>query len=403
MLFAMHQRFDILKGRTIVQIVPALDAGGVERTTVDVAAALVRAGARAVVISEGGRLEPELAAAGGQLTRFPAATKNPWNLWKNANDLAVILRQEAAVILHARSRAPAWSALLAARRTRTPLVTTWAGAYSGRSPLKKLYNSVMARGDAVIANSHWTASRITADHPWAASKISVIQRGIDLARFDPLKVPHNGGEQLRRAWNVPPGARIVLVAARLTSWKGHMILLDALAKLPDDVVTVFAGDDQGRGGYVEALRTKAQSLDIADRMFITGHVADVPAALMAADVVAVPSTEPEAFGRAAVEAQAMGVPVVVADHGAVAETVLAPPQARPSERTGWRVPPGNADELAQALHEALGLSLGERSIMARWARIHVEQHFSLTAMTNETLAVYARLLESQAGQPTTPG
>jgi len=391
-----------LAGKTVLQIVPALDAGGAERTTVDVAAALVAAGARALVVSRGGRLVAEIEAAGAEFIPFPAATKNPARILINAERLRRLAACENVALIHARSRAPAWSALLAARRAGLPFVTTYHGAYKPGGALKTWYNSVMARGDAVIANSHFTARRIEASHPVSRGRITVIYRGTDLTKFDAKTIAPERIAALRAAWGVPEGRRIVLLAARLTGWKGQAVLIDAAAQLIseglvsdgiDDVDFVLAGDPQGRTDYVADLKAQIDRHGLQDRVRIVGHCADMPAADAAACVVTVPSIEPEAFGRSAVEAQALGTPVVVSDLGAVPETVLAPPDAEPDGRTGWRVPAGDADALAAALKEALILTPQARAAMAERARAHVEAHFSLAAMTDATLALYRRLLE----------
>jgi glycosyltransferase involved in cell wall biosynthesis len=385
-----------LTGRTILQIIPRIDAGGAERTTIDIAAALVAAGARALVASEGGRLTSELQAVGGLLVPFPAAAKNPISMLLNSRRLARLIIDERVDIVHARSRAPAWVALTACRIARVPFVTTFHGAYAGRSALKLRYNSVMARGDAVIANSEYTASLITRFYPWARARLRVIHRGADFAKFSAGAVEPARVARLRKDWGVAPDERIVLVAARLTAWKGQKVLIEAARRLKErgleGVRYIMAGDPQGRGGYVkelDALIAKAGLKGIAARV---GHCADMPAAFLAASVVAVPSIEPEAFGRAAVEAQAMGALVVVSDLGAVPETVLSPPQTAPDARTGWRVKAGDAEALADALHNALNLGASAREAMARRARAHVERQFSLERMTRETLRVYLEMM-----------
>jgi glycosyltransferase involved in cell wall biosynthesis len=385
-----------LAGRTILQIIPRIDAGGAERTTIDIAAALVAAGARALVASEGGRLTSELQAVGGLLLPFPAAAKNPISMLLNSRRLARLIIDERVDIVHARSRAPAWVALTACRIARVPFVTTFHGAYAGRSALKLRYNSVMARGDAVIANSEYTASLITRFYPWARARLRVIHRGADFAKFSAGAVEPARVARLRKDWGVAPDERIVLVAARLTAWKGQKVLIEAARRLKErgleGVRYIMAGDPQGRGGYVkelDALIAKAGLKGIAARV---GHCADMPAAFLAASVVAVPSIEPEAFGRAAVEAQAMGALVVVSDLGAVPETVLSPPQTAPDARTGWRVKAGDAEALADALHNALNLGASAREAMARRARAHVEGQFSLERMTRETLRVYLEMM-----------
>jgi glycosyltransferase involved in cell wall biosynthesis len=394
--------FHPLAGRTILQIIPELEAGGAERTAVDVAAGLAQAGARALVATEGGRLVGELQAKGGVWVPFPAASKNPLAMMLNVRRLARICHDERVALVHARSRAPAWVALGAARALGLPFVTTYHGSYSGRSSVKVLYNSVMARGDAVIANSAYTAELIRAVHPQAADRLRVIHRGTDFAVFSPASVAPERVEALRRAWGVAPHERIVLLAARLTAWKGQTVLIEAAARLHEagltDVSFVLAGDAQGRDSYVRGLDALIAARNLKGVVRRVGHCTDMPAAFLAASVVAVPSTEPEAFGRSAVEAQGMGTPVVVSDLGAVPETVLAPPGVPPQERTGWRVPAGDPDVLARAVGEALALGASARGALSARARAHVESRFSLEQMVAATLAVYDELLASRPGR-----
>jgi len=386
-----------LAGRTILQIIPELEAGGAERTTVDVAEGLAHAGARALVATEGGRLVGELQTKGGIWIPFPAATKNPFSMLLNVRRLARICHQERVALVHARSRAPAWVALGAARSLDLPFVTTYHGSYAGRSSVKVLYNSVMARGDAVIANSHYTGDLIRSLYPQAGDRIRVIHRGTDFAAFSPSAVSPERVENLRRAWKVSPHERMVLLAARLTGWKGQKVLIDAAARMRSagvmDVTYILAGDPQGRDSYVKELDALIESRGLTGIVRRVGHCTDMPAAFLAASVVTVPSTEPEAFGRSAVEAQAMGTPVVVSDLGAVPETVLSPPTVLPQERTGWRIPPGDADALAEAIGQALSLGASARIALGNRARAHVERHFSLERMVSSTLDVYSALLE----------
>ncbi len=385
-----------LAGRTVLQIIPRLDAGGAERTTIDVAAALVEAGARALVACEGGRLASELQAVGGVFIPFPAATKNPVAMLLNVRKLARVLIAERVDIVHARSRAPAWVALAACRVAQKPFVTTYHGAYSGRSALKLRYNSVMARGEVVIANSQYTADMIAKLYPWARDRLRVIYRGADLKMFAPGSVDRARVARLREDWGVAPHERVVLVAARLTAWKGQKILIEAAARLKarglEGVRYILAGDPQGRDNYAHELDAQIEKLGLTGIVSRVGHCVDMPAALLAASVVAAPSTQPEAFGRTAVEAQAMGALVVVSDIGAVSETVLAPPQTAAEARTGWRTPAGNSEALAEALFEALSLGATARDALARRARMHVEQHFSLEQMTRQTLQAYLSVL-----------
>jgi glycosyltransferase involved in cell wall biosynthesis len=394
----------ILPGRTILQIIPALDTGGAERTTIDVAAGLVEAGARAVVASEDGRLVAELQAKGGEWIRFPAATKNPLKLALNVQRLKRLCREEGVALIHARSRAPGWTALCAAHSLKLPFVTTYHGIYGGRAAPKLLYNSIMARGDRVIANSHYTSEVIATLYPWARARTEVIHRGTDLSLFAPSAVAPERVEKLRAAWGVEPGRRIVLLAARLTGWKGQKFFIEAarllLAEGFSDTSFVMAGDAQGRDNYVRELDELIAAHALGRAVRRVGHCADMPAAFLAAHAVAVASTEPEAFGRSAVEAQAMGAPVIVTDLGAVPETVLAPPDAPPGARTGWRVPPSDARALAEGIAEALSLRASQRSAMQARARAHVEAHFSLPGMVDKTLGVYETLIEQKSDKRT---
>ena len=388
-----------LTGKTVLQIIPALNAGGAERTTIDIAGALAEVGARALVATEGGRMVGELQARGGLWIPFQAGTKNPLRIWANGRRLARLMREEKVDLIHARSRAPAWSAMLAAQQTGKPFVTTYHGAYAQKSEWKKRYNSVMARGDVVIANSHFTATRIIETWPEAIARVRVVHRGTDLSAFVPAAVGVERVEALRRAWGVPPHQRIILLAGRLTGWKGQRIQIEAAARLRDagidDVVHVLAGDPQGRDGYVAELDTMIAERGLGTIVRRVGHCSDMPAAFLAAAIATVPSVEPEAFGRIAAEAQAMGCPVIVSDIGAAPETVLAPPDVPAGQRTGWRVPAGDAAALADALGEALNMGASARDALSARARAHVEAHFSLPVMTRATLAIYAELIRQR--------
>jgi glycosyltransferase involved in cell wall biosynthesis len=386
-----------LAGRTVLQIVPELDSGGAERAAVDIAEALAAGGARALVATEGGRLISELQAKGGIAIRFPAATKNPFAMAANVPRLTQLLRAERIDLVHARSRAPAWVALAAARRAHVPLVTTFHGIYSGRSPIKLNYNSVMARGAAIIANSAFTAEHIAKTYPQARERISIVYRGVDFRRFSPGAVDPTRVRRLREAWKIAPYEQIVLLPGRMSERKGHRVMIEAGALLKsrrgDGLAIVFAGDAARSGSYVRELEKMVAKAGLGGMIRHVGHCDDMPAAYLAASVVAVPSTEPESFGRVAVEAQAMGTPIVVSAAGGLRETSLAPPKVPPARRTGWQVAPANAAALADALAEALSLGAAGRDGLAARARAFAQANFSLSRMCAETLSIYERLLE----------
>jgi glycosyltransferase involved in cell wall biosynthesis len=381
---------------TILQIIPRLDAGGAELSVVEIAGAVVRAGGRSLVLAEPGRLVADVTAAGGEVLAFPAATKNPVRILGNVRGIARIAACEGVDLIHARSRAPAWSALFAARRVGVPFVTTYHGAYGEKSAAKRLYNSVMARGDAVIANSRYTAGLIASRYGTPAERVVVIHRGVDITAFDPARISPERVAALRASWGLAADRRVILHAARLTRWKGQAVLIEAAGRvraqgLLDNAAVVLAGDAQGRDGYVEALRSQIARLGLQDRVRLVGHVRDMAAAYLAAHVTVVASTEPEAFGRTAVEAAALGCPVVATDLGAPPETVLAAPEGG-GMPTGWLVPPGDAEALAERLAAALTLAPSDRAAMGERAQRHAVTNFSVAVRQQSTLDVYDRLL-----------
>lgn len=385
---------------TILQIIPKLEAGGAELAVIDMAEAVVKAGGRALVLAEPGRMTPRLQAVGGEAIDFPASAKNPLRLLANARGIARLVARDSVSLIHARSRAPAWSALLAARRTRVPFVTTYHGAYGETNALKRAYNSVMARGDVTIANSGFTADLIAARYGLAREKIAVIHRGLDPARFDPATVAPERVEALRASWGVAPGQKVILQAARLTSWKGQGVLIAAAALLKTQgrlagAKVILAGDAQGRDGYVAELRQHIAREGLDRDIAIVGHVDDIPAAFLAAHVTVVPSTKAEAFGRSVTEAAAMTCPVISSDIGAPPETMRAMPKNHLDQATGWLVKVSDAEALAEGLAAALALTDDQRQAMGARSRAHVMAHFTKRNLQLQTLDVYDRLLGTE--------
>ncbi len=288
--------------------------------------------------------------------------------------------------MHARSRAPAWSAWLAVRRTGAHFVTTYHGAYGEDLPFKRRYNAVMARGERVIAASHFIADLIRTRHGVDAARIRVIPRGVDPAIFDPDAVTTERLVRLARTWRLPDGQPTVMLPGRLTRWKGQAVLIEALSRMHNrDVGAVLVGAEQGRHAYAAELAALAERRGIADRLRLVGHCDDMPAALMLSDVVVNASTEPEAFGRVVIEAQAMARPTIATDHGGAVETIE-------HGVTGWRVPPGDVDALAAALDYVFALPQEERVAMGRRARASVCAHYTVRAMQAATIEVYREVL-----------
>lgn len=381
----------------ILQVLPSLVTGGAERSTIEMTAAIAHAGWTALVASAGGRLVPAIQSAGGRHIRLPLDTKNPRTiLLHNARHLTTLIREAQVDLVHARSRAPAWSAWLAARRTGRPFVTTYHGAYTENLPFKRHYNAVMAKGEIVIVASRYVADLVASRHGVDPSRIRLIPRGVDPAVFDPDAICRERTARLAAVWHLPPNAPLVLLPARITGWKGQSVLLDAFARLSRrDPVAVLLGSDQGRTHLTDRLQRQASRLGIADRVRIPGDCEDMPAAMALADVVVHSSTEPEAFGRIVIEAQAMARSVIASDLGGPVETVE-------HGVTGWRVPPGDPRALAAMLDHVLAMAPAERARMGQAARAAVLSRFTIQGCQESTLAVYREVLaadDSNRGSP----
>ena len=370
----------------VLQVLPSLITGGVERGTIEITQAVAQAGWTALVTSSGGRLAPAVANAGGRHVTLPLARRNPLTIWRNAARLERLIRDECVQIVHARSRAPAWSAWLACQRTGAHFVTTYHGTYSEELPFKRKYNSVMAKGERVITASRFISDLIMRQHQTEPERIRVIPRGVDLKTFNPAAVSGDRMMRLAEAWRLPEAAAIVLLPGRLTSWKGQGVLIEALARIDrNDICGVLVGSDQGRHYYSSGLVKQAEALGVGDRLRLVGQCDDMPAALMLADVVVHASVEPEAFGRVVIEAQAMGRPVIASDLGGPAETVE-------QGVTGWRVPPGDASALASAIEQVLGLGAEQRAALAMRARDAVHANYTVGAMQAATAGVYREVI-----------
>jgi glycosyltransferase involved in cell wall biosynthesis len=368
----------------VLQVLPSLVTGGVERGTIEIAQAIAEADGVALVASAGGPLEPILERVGGRHVTLPLDTRNPMNIWRNATRLEALIKAENVSLVHARSRAPAWSAWFACQRTGVPFVTTYHGTYGENLPLKRRYNAVMARGRIVIAASQFIADIVHTRHGVPRDRIRVIPRGVDPAIFDPAAVVPDRLIRLAAKWRIPDGAPTVTLPGRLTAWKGHSVLLEAVSRLRrKDVCCVLVGSDQGRRAYTARLMKEATVLGLGDRVRLVGHCDDMPAAMMLSDVVVHASTRPEAFGRVVIEAQAMGRPVIAADLGGPVETVE-------HGVTGWRVRPNDPDALAAWLDYALEMSLEERQALGARARASVP---TVRGMQEATLDVYEAVLE----------
>ncbi len=381
------------KSPAILQVLPELNTGGVERGTVDIAAAIANVGWRSYVASAGGKLQSKLAYAKAEHLTLPLATKNLFSLWSNAGSLSDLIEQKNISLIHARSRAPAWSAYWAAKRTGIPFLTTFHGFYGTGSSLKRKYNSVMTRGERVIAVSHAVAAHLVEVYGVEQERIRVIHRGVDLKLFAPDKIIPQRMVDLSKQWNLADdGKPLILLPGRLTRWKGQEVAIRAVAELPHrDFQLILLGSGDKHPEYVSDLKNLIADLKLEDVVKLVGDTQYMPEAYMLASLVLAPSLNPEAFGRVATEAQAMGKPIIATAHGGAMETVM------PGD-TGWLVAPDNVKELSTAILRALSLPEDEKHRMHDNAIWNVHTHFSLDVMQQQTIAVYEEILGITSAQ-----
>lgn len=372
---------------TVLQVVPRLEQGGVERGTLEIVEAITRAGGRALVATAGGKLEVRVTRAGGEIVHMNADSKNPVTIWQNARLLRRLIQEQHVDVVHARSRAPAWSAYWATRAEGVPFVTTYHGTYSEDLPFKRIYNSVMARGRPVIAISEFIRGLIRERHGVSDDQIVTIPRGADISVFAEEAVGNERAIKLLDRWGLIDEARaIVLMPGRLTRWKGGESMIEAAALLKErrgaDFVVLMVGDDSS--GFQQVLEKKIEETDTGDVVMLTGGTQDMAAVYKLASVVVSASTDPEAFGRVIVEAQAMSKPVIATNHGGARETVV-------HGSTGWLYPPGDAMALADTIDQALNLNPSERAHMGLAGRARIHSAYTVAAMQRATLAVYEQV------------
>ncbi|MCC3304191.1 glycosyltransferase family 4 protein [Sneathiella sp. HT1-7] len=372
---------------TVLQILPSLNGGGVERGTIEMASAMKEAGWTPIVASSGGIMTHELKRIGVRHITLPLASKNPFVMRRNISRLAAIVREFDVDILHARSRAPAWSAYFTAKRTGAHFVTTFHAAYTRGGFLKNAYNSIMTKGEKVIAISDFIAHHILRNYDIAPEKVVIIPRGVDGRKFNPAAIHAERIIDMARSWGLPDGVPVIMLPGRLTRLKGHGTFIEALSRIKDrEFLALLVGSTEGREAYCEELNALVKSYGLEGRVQIKGHCDDMAVALMLSDVVVSATTVPEGFGRIAVEAQAMGRPVIATAHGGSMETII-------DRETGWLVPVGDVDEMAAALAEAIDLSSEDREAVAIKAREHVMTHFAIEHMCNATIALYEDVLD----------
>ena len=384
----------------VLQVIPELNTGGAEKTVLEMSQALHGAGWHSFVACQGGVLVPQIEEAGGQVLLLGLKSKNPFTIWRNSHRLARLIKEQNIDLIHARSRAPAWSALWAAKTTNIPFVTTYHGAHSQRTFLKRFYNSVMARGDVVIANSDYTAQQIETYHGAYIQHMETIYRGVDLEKNDLGAVSRERQQVLRAQWGVSEDTNVILQPARLSRRKGQSDVIAAMADLKrqgllnqgqlNNVVLIMAGGIEGNEAYHDQLQTQIKAEGLEGIVKCVGFCADMPAAFAISDIVLAVSSKPESFGRVVAESMAMGLPLIVSEVGAQPE-VIEDESGGIFEGT-YLVPPHDPQAIGQAILALQKLSAGQRQAYARLARAHMAKKYSIETLKQQTMDVYRQLL-----------
>ncbi|RYG58735.1 MAG: glycosyltransferase [Alphaproteobacteria bacterium] len=379
----------------ILQVLPALKDGGVEKSAIEMAIYIKKQGWTPLVASAGGPKETLLAPHGIRHIRLPLTAKTPWGIVINAFRLLGIIRGENVKLVHARSRAPAWSAWLAAKMAGVAFLTTFHGTHSLKGgKLKYIYNSIMVKGPVVIANSQFIRGHIIENYHVDPQQIEVAPRGIEPEAWNPALFSENDRTAVRDELRVDKGVPLLLMVGRITRWKGHDLILDALGLMKDvPWVMAFAGSVDKNSEFGMALQAQAERLGIAERIRWLGSRNDV-ARLLAASTLAISgSTRPEAFGRVAIEAMAMGVPVVATGIGGSKETII-------DGVTGWLVhPTSESGDFAAFEPQAMAAKLRgalqkpqQLASMGHAARAHVLSAYTVDRCCAAELQAYERVL-----------
>jgi glycosyltransferase involved in cell wall biosynthesis len=383
-------------GRSLAVLiaVPSLQAGAADAGAIELARILAAGGHRPIVVSSGGRLAEQAQAVGATCITLDMASHNPLQMLRNARALLRIARKHRCDVLHAHGRAPAWSALMAARVAGIPFLTTWYKGFREQNGLKRFYNSVMARGDRIVAVSDQLADLIHERYATPYSRIAVIPLTVDTARFDPAAVSRARIAATRQAWGVADSDRVILVVGRMLRRKGHHLVVQAARRLKamgmKDFVFVFTGEDQGTR-YAAELWDSVLAGDASKFIRTAGPIADTPAAYAAAMAALSAAVQPEGIQRALLEAQAMARPVIVSDAGAGPEVVLAPPAVTSDRITGMRFATGDDAALAAVLIRLFSMTEAERQAIGARGREWVLGHFDAAAAAEPTLKLYAEV------------
>lgn len=376
----------------VLQVIPKLGYGGAEIGCYDLAHYLYENDCSSYIVTSGGTLTKYINRKKVKLIRLPVQSKNPILILLNAIILTIIILILNINIVHARSRAPAWSCLIATKITGRKFVTTFHGTFNFKSNIKKFYNSVMVRSNLIIAGSNFIFSHINENYSKylkPEKKFLVIFRGINTDYYDPKKIKEQDEVQLINKWKIDKEKKVILLPARITAWKGHEIFLEALNKLKINepqkkFIAVILGSDQGRKIYKKRLIRLVEQYRLINDVIFIDNFELMPIAYKISDIVISSSIEPEAFGRVAVEAQAMEKPIIASNIGGSNETII-------DEKTGFLYSAGNSDLLSQKLSHIFDLNDETLKSMGIEGRKNVIKKFNVEKMCFSTYSEYKKL------------
>jgi len=375
-----------IKKYSVLQVLPHLNSGGLVSGAIEISLSLINNNFNSYVLTKGGRREREIVRAGGILFKMNVASKNPMVMFKNIYKIIKIIKDYKIDIIHTRSRAPAWSAYFAAKKMNIPFITTFHGTYGINNRIKKIYNSIMVRGDKVIAISAFIKNHIISNYNVDEDRVETIPRGIDISVFNSENVSNERLIYFTNKFNIMDNSYVILLPGRITRWKGHILLIKAIAELKrKDLLCIFVGDSQGRTKYVAELHNLINKYELSDKFRIVENQIDMSAIYKLSDIVISASTDPEAFGRVIAEAQAMGRLTIAADHGGASEIIV-------DGVTGWLFEANNSSALAKKIDYALNISLEDRNIMAINSVERIKKNFNNKFMSLRTIKVYKDIL-----------
>jgi len=377
----------------VLQVIPKLGYGGAETGCFDLAHYLPENDCPSYVVTSGGELLKFIDKKKVKLIKLPVQSKNPILILFNAIALIFIILLHNISIVHVRSRAPAWSCLLATKLTRRKFVTTFHGTYNFNNPLKKFYNSIMVRSHLIIAGSNFIFSHINNSYSKylsAKKKFLVIFRGINVDYFDASTTLEQEENQLLKEWGLSSDKKIILMPGRLTRWKGQEVFIEALNLVNKELgyqsfCAVILGSDQGRDVYSKKIKRLAEQYRLTRQLRFVEHCKNMPLAYKVSNLVVSPSIEPEAFGRVAVEAQSMEKPIIASDIGGSNETII-------NNKTGFLFESGNAEDLSKKIIEVLNLDESTLKSMGIDGRKNIIKKFNVEKMCFSTYSEYKKLL-----------